>query len=164
MRPGTLLDRLLRGRAWVALTAVLLVGIVFLNVNLLEINGSIARMDTHAAELKRENAALRMRIAQLGSSERIQAAAARLGFVPVEPGSVGYLTATRANAARAARALEGWRPPPIPGEGAAPSLAASRGGAPATSAGASASPSAGSTETSGGGQRSPGQGAGAATP
>jgi cell division protein FtsL len=126
IRPGALLDRLLRGRAWVALTAVLLVGIVFLNVNLLELNGSIARMDTRAAELKRENAALRMRIARLGSSERIQAAAAGLGFVPAEPGRVGYLTASGANAARAARALEAWRAPRPPGQ-AAPGQGAGAG-------------------------------------
>lgn len=110
-RPAVLLDRLLRGRAWVALIAVLLTGIVFLNVALLEINGSIARMDARAAALKRENADLRMRVARLGSSERIRRAAAAEGFVAAAPGDVGYLVPRADDASAAARALEGWETP-----------------------------------------------------
>jgi hypothetical protein len=191
VRPAALLDRLLRGRAWVALIAVLLAGIVFLNVTLLEINGSIARMDADAAERERENAVLRLRIARLGSSERIQAAAARLGFAPVEPGRIGYLTPTRRDAARAARALERWGPPTPPGgevasapaasaAAAGPDIAAGAsppagagggqtepspaGASPASQAGAlgAAGPTGGATAP--GTQTAPGQGAGAGTP
>ena len=108
IRPDILLDRLLRGRLWVALIALLLTGIVFLNVALLEINGSIARMDARAAELRRDNSALRMRVARLGSSERIQRTAADRGFVAPPPGEVGYLVGRPGDAAAAARALERW--------------------------------------------------------
>lgn len=94
-----------------ALIAVLLTGIVFLNVALLELNGSIARMDTRAAELKRKNADLTMRVARLGSSERIQRAAAAQGFAGAAPGAVGYLRTREHDAAAAGRALERWRPP-----------------------------------------------------
>ena len=140
IRLAGVLDRLLRGRAWVALIGVLLTGIVFLNVALLELNGGIARMDAKAAELKRENAALRMRVARLGSSERIQQAAAGRGFVPSEPGKVGYLVPRWGDVARAARALEDWRLPP-PATGVSPSPGGAGLGA------ATASPPAGGAST-----------------
>jgi hypothetical protein len=93
---------------------VLLAGIVFLNVALLEVNGSIARMDTRAADLARENSALRMRVARLGSSERIQREAAGRGFVAAAPGRVTYLNAGPGDAVVAARALERWPEPQRP--------------------------------------------------
>jgi hypothetical protein len=106
--PVALLDRLLGGRVWVVLFAVLLAGIVFLNVSLLELNGGIARTDARNAELRRENAELRMRVARLGSTERIQRAAAAGGLVPAPPGRVGYLRPRPDDAFRAADALEDW--------------------------------------------------------
>src|SRR5689334_21450735 len=54
----SVLDRLLRGPAYIAIVGVLLAGIVFFNVDVLETNHGIARTDTRATELKRENAAL----------------------------------------------------------------------------------------------------------
>ncbi|MBA3421118.1 MAG: hypothetical protein H0U12_04385, partial [Thermoleophilaceae bacterium] len=109
-----LLDRLLRGRVWVALIAVLLTGIVFLNVALLELNGGIARTDARVSELRGENAVMRLRVARLGSSERIRRAAEASGFVAAPPGQVGYLSRGAADADRAARALERWRSPSPP--------------------------------------------------
>jgi cell division protein FtsL len=86
-------DRLLTGRAWIVLLAVLLAGIVFANVALLEMNAGIARTTEQVAQLKRENSRLRLRAAELGSSERIQRAAADLGLVLPAPGQVRYLEA-----------------------------------------------------------------------
>src|SRR4051812_17113390 len=43
-----LLDRLLRGRAWVLIVGTLLVGIVFFNVDVLRLNRSIAGTTEHA--------------------------------------------------------------------------------------------------------------------
>ncbi len=106
-----LLDRLLRGRVWVAMIAVLLTGIVFLNVALLELNGAIARTEARVSELRGENAVLRLRVARLGSSERIRRAAEARGFVAAPPGEIGYLRLGAANADRAARALERWPSP-----------------------------------------------------
>lgn len=118
-----LLDRLLRGPVWVGLIAVLLTGIVFLNVALLELNGGIARTDARVSELRGENAVLRLRVARLGSSERIRRAAEARGFVAAPPGQIGYLSLGPADADRAARALERWRPPSpagAPAESATP--------------------------------------------
>src|SRR5689334_5728454 len=66
-----LLDRLLRGRAWVLLIGVLLVGIVFFNVDVLRLNRSIANTSARATALKQENARLLLEEAQLASSDRI---------------------------------------------------------------------------------------------
>jgi cell division protein FtsL len=90
-RAGGVLDALLQGRAWIALVAVLLVGIVFFNVDLLELNRDIAHTADKAARMKRENAALRLKLAQLASSERIQRVAAPRGLELPAPGEVRYL-------------------------------------------------------------------------
>jgi cell division protein FtsL len=86
-------DRLLTGRVWIVLLAVLLAGIVFANVALLEMNAGIARTTEKVAAVKRENSRLRLEAARLGSSERIQRAAADLGLVLPAPGEVRYLEA-----------------------------------------------------------------------
>lgn len=149
IRPAVLIDRLLRGRVWVALIALLLTGIVFLNVARLEVNGSIARMDARAAELRRDNAALRMRVARLGSSERIRRSAAGRGFVAAAPGEVGYLVTRPGDVAAAAGALEHWPSP--------------RPSAARSTAGPGGLPSGGLTESPAS-EAEPDRGAGTATP
>ena len=92
-RVGGVLDALLSGRGWIALVFLLLAGIVFFNVDLLQMNRDIARNAEKISALKRENARLRLDYARLGSSERIQEAAASLGLVLPAPGEVRYRTA-----------------------------------------------------------------------
>ena len=92
-RTGSLLDALLSGRGWIALIFVLLAGIVFFNVDLLQMNRDIARDADRISALKRENARLLLDEARLASSERIQESAALLGLVLPAPGEVRYLTA-----------------------------------------------------------------------
>ncbi len=92
-RTGSLLDALLAGRGWIALVFVLLAGIVFFNVDLLQMNRDIARDADRISALKRENARLLLDEARLASSERIQESAALLGLVLPAPGEVRYLKA-----------------------------------------------------------------------
>ena len=92
-RTGSLLDALLSGRGWIALVFVLLAGIVFFNVDLLQMNRDIARDADRISALKRENARLLLEEARLASSERIQESAAQLGLVLPAPGEVRYLKA-----------------------------------------------------------------------
>jgi cell division protein FtsL len=92
-RTGSVLDALLSGRGWIALVFVLLAGIVFFNVDLLQMNRDIARNADKISALKRQNARLLLDEARLASSERIQEAAAQLGFVLPAPGEVRYLKA-----------------------------------------------------------------------
>jgi len=93
VRPAgqAVLDRLLSGRLWIGLVFLLLVGIVFFNVDLLRMNRDIAATAQKAETIKRENARLRGDLARLGSSERIQAAAAQRGLVLPAAGEVRYL-------------------------------------------------------------------------
>jgi cell division protein FtsL len=115
-------DRLLTGRIWIVLLATLLAGIVFANVALLEMNAGIARTTEKVAALKRENSRLRLEAAKLGSSERIQRAAADLGLVLPAPGEVRYLEARPGDAALALKRMSApapvpvYTPPPAPVE------------------------------------------------
>jgi cell division protein FtsL len=100
-----LLDRILRGPAWVVMLGVLLAGIVFLNVSVLELNRGIARTDAKAADLERTNSALRTRVAKLDSGERIQELATERGYVLPEPGQVTFLRGRATDAKLAAERI-----------------------------------------------------------
>jgi cell division protein FtsL len=102
-----LLDRLLRGRGWIALIGALLAGIVFLNVTLLELNGGLAAASERAAELRRENADLRSEISRLSATERIQRLAEAEGMWMPAPDQITYLRPDpRRDGHAAAEALE----------------------------------------------------------
>ena len=111
-----MLDAILNGRSWIALVFVLLAGIVFFNVDLLQMNREIAQTEERVGALKRENAHLRTDLARLGSSERIQRVAAERGLVLPAPGEVRYLRSDPAvDARRAAARIEAGEaksPPP----------------------------------------------------
>jgi hypothetical protein len=94
-RRGTtsVLDALLAGRGWIALVFVLLVGIVFFNVDLLRMNREIASNADRISVLKRHIARDRLDVARLASTQRIQESAAQLGLVQPAPGEVRYLKA-----------------------------------------------------------------------
>jgi hypothetical protein len=112
MRVGDarLLDRLVRGRAWIAIVAAALMGIVFMQVSMLKLNAGVSRAVTAADTLERQNASLRADISELDSGERVQDAAAKLGMVQRGAGDVHYLDAAKANASRAAASIK----PPNP--------------------------------------------------
>ena len=116
-RTGGVLDALLSGRGWIALVFVLLAGIVFFNVDLLQMNREIAGNAERISTLKREIARHRLDVARLASSERIQESAAALGLVLPAPGEVRYLTARPTlDAKQAAKRITspnvGYVPPP----------------------------------------------------
>jgi cell division protein FtsL len=119
------LDAILHGRAWIGLVFVLLSGIVFFNVDLLQMNREIAQTEERVGSLKRENARLRTDLARLGSSERIQRVAAERGLVLPAPGEVRYLRSDPAVDARraAARIEAGEVPPTAPQAAPAPQQA-----------------------------------------
>jgi hypothetical protein len=86
-------DRLLRGRAWIWLIGLMLGGIVAMQVSLLKLNSGISASVEQAATLERRNAALETEVAKLGAGERIQQTAAEEGMVAPPAGDVEYLTA-----------------------------------------------------------------------
>lgn len=116
-RGAAVLDRLLYGRGWIALVFVLLAGIVFFNVDLIQMNRDIAATAERAGEVRRENAKLRTTIARLGSSERIQRVAAEAGLVLPAPGEVRYLRSDpSADAGRAVAQVEEGAAAPVASE------------------------------------------------
>jgi cell division protein FtsL len=106
-----LIDRLLRGPAWVVIVGALLAGIVFLNVSVLELNRGIAKTDAQAGVLERVNSGLRARVAKLDSGERIQQLAADRGFVMPQPGDVTFVKPRSSDARLAAQRI---KPPAAP--------------------------------------------------
>jgi len=118
--PLGLLDRILRGRGWVACVGALLAGIVFLNVTLLEVNSGIAQMGERSSELRRENSLLRQEVAKLAAPERIQEKAAKRDFVLPAPGDIRYVrTDGDGDGAAALAALDALAPSTellVPGE------------------------------------------------
>jgi len=145
----TLLDRLIRGRAWIALLTFALIGIVAMQVSLLKLNAGIGRAVQTQTALERENAALRAQVSRLSSGERVLAAGHHLGLVLAPAGEVKFLTVRPgADARRASAALRDGTLKPAPGSAPAGSDASGVVGAPtsaSTSTTASASASATTT-------------------
>jgi hypothetical protein len=101
-----LLDRLIRGRAWIVLVAFALLGIVTLQLALLKLNTSIGRSLERGALLQRENAALSIENSELAAGGRVESTAAKLGMSLVPAGTLKFLTARpHEDPARAAGAL-----------------------------------------------------------
>jgi hypothetical protein len=97
--------RLTRGRLWIGALAVLLVGIVGLNVMALSLNASSSKTAQQSDALKRHNSELRAQLARELSSEKVQRAAAQLGLIVPEPGTIRYLQPGDGDAAEAAKRL-----------------------------------------------------------
>jgi cell division protein FtsL len=99
------LDRLIRGRTWVAVIAVALIGIVAMQVHMLGLNAGIGRAVEKTSGLEQQNSALRLEVSRLSSSERIAAEAQRLGLVMPNAGEVRYLRSHTTDGARAASVM-----------------------------------------------------------
>jgi cell division protein FtsB len=113
-----LLDRLIRGRAWIGLVAFALIGIVAMQVALLKLNTGVSRSIERAATLQQQNTALEAQISTLASGDRITTAAGSLGMVYPPAGDVAYLSALRGDAVRASRALAAGLAQPLVAVGA----------------------------------------------
>lgn len=134
------LDRLVRGRTWIAIVAVLLLGIVFMQVSLLRLNAQIGTAVTSADTLDRANSGLRSDIAQLDSGERIQDVAAKLGMVMPPAGDVHFLNAREVNPALAAASITAPKPKPVVQQTIAPATTATPAVTPAVTPTAPATP------------------------
>jgi hypothetical protein len=102
LQDSSFLDRLLRGRMWIGLLGVLLIGLVALNVSLLKLNAEAGQNAEIAKKLRVENADLRGKVSRLGSGGRLQDAAAALGLVMPRANDVNFLTSNLALDARRA--------------------------------------------------------------
>ena len=87
------LDRLLRSRGWIAVLAVLLIGLVFMQVSLLKLNAGMGTDVEKAAALAQTNALLESQLSKLGSNDRITQLANAAGMVLPTSDNVRYLGA-----------------------------------------------------------------------
>jgi cell division protein FtsL len=100
------LDRLIRGRAWIGLVAFALIGIVTLQLGLLQLNSGVGRALERETVLERENSSLSVENSSLSSPERVEALATHAGMRPAPESSLRFLARSDTGAlARAARAL-----------------------------------------------------------
>jgi cell division protein FtsL len=84
-------DRMVRGRVWIGVLGLLLIGLVFTQVALLKLNSGIGSAVERAAALDRVNGELRAQVSQLESGERIQERAAALGMILPPAGQISYV-------------------------------------------------------------------------
>jgi cell division protein FtsL len=79
------------GIFWISAFAVLLAGIVALNVAVLRVNMSLSDLGKQQLELQAQNQTLASEVSSAGSSLRIEQTARRLGLVPAPASDTGYL-------------------------------------------------------------------------
>jgi cell division protein FtsL len=83
--------RLTGGILWISAFAVLLAGVVALNVAVLRVNMNVNDLSKQQADLQAQNQALSSRLSSAGSSIRIEQAARRLGLVPAPATDTSYV-------------------------------------------------------------------------
>jgi cell division protein FtsL len=76
---------------WTVVLAVLLIGVVTLNVAVLRANVSVADLDAKITQLKGENATLASQLAGATAAPRVEDAAHRSGLVPASGTDTSYL-------------------------------------------------------------------------
>jgi hypothetical protein len=102
---SSLMVRLTRGRAWIAVLGVLLVGIVALNVMTLSLAAGAGHVDQNIQALDEENSFLRGLDAQRSGADRVRHDAADLGLSAAAVDQVGSVRATSQDVETAARRL-----------------------------------------------------------
>jgi cell division protein FtsL len=97
-----LLDRVVRGRLWIPLLGMLLVGIVAMQVEVLKLNASIGHSMVHSTQLQSENQLLRASVSRLSDDQRIESEAVDLGMsMPAATQPLFVSNATSGNLSRA---------------------------------------------------------------
>jgi cell division protein FtsL len=84
--------RRVRGHiVWMILFALLLSGVVAVNVAVLRAHVAVTRLDQQRAQLQAQNQALASQLSAASSAPRIEAAARRLGLVQARAADMAYL-------------------------------------------------------------------------
>jgi hypothetical protein len=150
---SAVLDRLIRGRMWIGLLAFALIGIVAMQLLVLELNTGIGRTLARVATLQRENAQLGIEDSTYSAESRIAPLAASAGMTLAPVGTIHFVAASSADVSRAAAALSTTVQAPASGQSGS---AGTTSGEATTTTSATTSPStaatgetAGSTESSG---------------
>jgi hypothetical protein len=94
-----------RGRAWIAVLGLLLVGIVALNVVTLSFAASSGKIDEQIGALEKDNSMTETRLAERFGNQRIHNEAAAMGLAMPTTESPTVIPAGREDVARAAARL-----------------------------------------------------------
>jgi hypothetical protein len=156
-----LVDRLIAGKAWIAVLAFALIGIVTLQLGLLELNRGIGRTLERQGLLERENAALSIENSEMAAGNRVESRAQQLGMEIVPSSSLRFLPGHGDDVAKAAAALNTPVHTVTAGSGAATaSSTTSAGGASSAEPAASGTSNASSSSTSSSASEAPATGTG----
>jgi cell division protein FtsL len=150
--PDRLLDRLIGGRAWIAVIAFALIGIVAMQLWVVKLGVGIGRAVEHTQLLQQENSVLAAEDSALSSGERIERAALAKGMVPASPAALHFDTLrgpldARLAAAALAKPIQTQTTPSTPVGGAAASTETSTGAGTEAITSAAASEPSSSTAT-----------------
>jgi hypothetical protein len=96
-RGGKLLDSIVRGRAWIPVLGVLLVGIVAMRVEVLKLGSSVGTEIQQVSVLQSANAVLAKQDSALSDNARIQQDAYKLGMVMPGPLDHHFVQASSGN-------------------------------------------------------------------
>ena len=102
-----LVVRMTRGRAWIGVLGLLLVGIVALNVVTLSFAASSGKIDENIQALEQENGVLRGRDARTSGIGQVRRAAAAQGLVMPASDTIDFVKASPDDVATAAQRLAG---------------------------------------------------------
>jgi hypothetical protein len=102
---SSLMVRMTRGRAWIAVLGALLVGIVAVNVITLSLSAAAGHIDQNITALEQENPLLRSRDAQRSGSARVRYEAGALGLAPASTDQIEAVKAGPHDVAVAAQRL-----------------------------------------------------------
>jgi cell division protein FtsL len=81
---------------WIAVSAVVLAGVVFVNLAVLRLNLQLDSATQQRSKLRAENATLASELSRSLASPRIQSLASRQdGLVEADPATIGYLDLSR---------------------------------------------------------------------
>jgi hypothetical protein len=120
----SLLDRLIRGRLWIPLLGILLIGIVASQVEILKLNASVGHGVVRAAQLQSQDERLADAVSQMSDVQRIEVKAASMGLSMPAAYTPEFLAAGRGELRRALANIH--KPDPVAFESRASALAAHR--------------------------------------
>lgn len=84
--------RRVRGHiVWMILFALLLFGVVAINVAVLRAHVAVSRLDGQRDQLRAQNQALASRLSAASSAPRVEKAARQLGMIPAQAANTTYL-------------------------------------------------------------------------
>jgi cell division protein FtsL len=91
-RPAVAQRRVTGGVVWIAALAILLAGVVAMNVTVLRLNMTLDHLGRERAQLRADNAALFSQLSSVAATGRIQQLAMkRLGYAPATSEQTDYI-------------------------------------------------------------------------